>query len=58
MPLEALRAEHEGFGEGVREVFDWLRSADSRDSDGGTSLRAVRDQLHEVAARLAELERS
>ncbi len=57
LPLDALRAEHDAFEQDVRDVFDWLRSADARDSDGGTSLRAVRDQLDEVAVRLAELEK-
>ena len=57
LPLDALRAEHDAFEEDVTDVFDWLRSADARDSDGGTSLRAVRDQLKEVAARLAEVEK-
>ncbi len=58
LPLDALKAEHDAFEPDVSDVFDWLRSADSRDSDGGTSLRAVRDQLQEVSARLAELENS
>jgi argininosuccinate lyase len=57
LPLDALQAEHESFEEDVADVFDWFRSADARDSDGGTSLRAVRDQLQEVTARLAELEK-
>lgn len=56
LPLDALKAEHDAFEEDVSDVFDWLRSTDARDSDGGTSLRAVRDQLDEVTARLAELE--
>ena len=56
LPLDAMKAEHEAFEQDVAEVFDWFRSADARDSDGGTSLRAVRDQLQEVATRLAELE--
>ena len=57
LPLDALQAEHQAFEEDVADVFDWFRSADARDSDGGTSLRAVRDQLQEVTARLAELEK-
>ena len=56
LPLDALKAEHDAFEEDVSDVFDWLRSTEARDSDGGTSLRAVRDQLDEVTARLAELE--
>ena len=38
------------------DLFDWRASADSRDSDGGTSLRSVRKQLDAAAGRLAELE--
>ena len=57
LPLDALRAEHDAFEQDVSDVFDWFGSVDSRDSDGGTSLRAVREQLHEVSARLAELEK-
>ena len=37
------------------EVFDWRRSADARDAEGGTSLRSVRHQLEMAGARLAEL---
>lgn len=48
--------EHEAFDDDVHHVFDWRASADSRDSDGGTSLRSVRNQLAGVAARLATLE--
>lgn len=55
LPIESLQAEHESFEADVSEVFDWVRSADSRDSDGGTSLRAVREQLDEVAGRIAVL---
>ena len=56
LPLAALKAEHDSFEEDVNDVFDWFRSADARDSDGGTSLRAVRVQLDDVDARLAELD--
>ena len=51
--LEAavFREEHPAFEDDVRQVFDWTRSVDSRDSEGGTSLRAVRRQM--AAAREA-----
>ena len=41
----AFHEEHEAFLDDVREVFDWARSADARDSDGGTSRRSVRAQI-------------
>lgn len=44
--------EHAAFEADVHEVFDWTRSADSRDSDGGTSLRAVEKQLADARERL------
>jgi argininosuccinate lyase len=47
---------HEAFEEDVLGHFEWRASVDSRDSDGGTSLRSVRKQLDAAAARLAELE--
>lgn len=52
LDLAAFRAEHPAFGADVREVFDWARSADSRDSDGGTSRRSVLAQLEDVRRRL------
>jgi len=55
LSLEALQEEHSSFAEDVRNIFDWERSADSRDSDGGTSLRAVRAQLAEASDRIAAL---
>jgi argininosuccinate lyase len=55
LSIESLQEEHAFFDADVSEVFDWVRSADSRDSDGGTSLRAVREQLDEAAARIAGL---
>jgi argininosuccinate lyase len=53
--LPALRAEHEAFGDDVRAVFDWKASTDARDVAGGTSARAVREQLGLAAGRLAAL---
>ncbi len=46
---------HEAFDDDVHQLFDWRASVDSRDSDGGTSLRSVRKQLGQVAERLSEL---
>jgi argininosuccinate lyase len=47
---------HEAFEDDVHKVFDWRASADSRDSDGGTSIRSVQGQLDTAAARLAALD--
>ena len=55
LSLETLREAHEAFDEDVREAFEWDRSVDARDTDGGTSLRAVRLQLEELNGRLATL---
>jgi argininosuccinate lyase len=55
LELTELRAEHEAFDADVREVFDWETSTDARDVEGGTSSRAVREQLAEAARRLEEL---
>lgn len=52
LELSVFREEHPAFGADVHDVFDWARSADSRDSDGGTSLRAVRQQLEAARDRL------
>jgi argininosuccinate lyase len=50
----AFREGHAAFEEDVHGVFDWLRSADARDTDGGTSRRAILAQLAEVRHRLAD----
>jgi argininosuccinate lyase len=55
LDLAALRAEHEAFEADVRSVFDWEASTDARDVAGGTSGRAVRQQLVEAQERLARL---
>jgi argininosuccinate lyase len=52
--LDTLRQEHPAFGPEVSEVFDWERSVDSRDTDGGTSRRAVLAQLEAARHRLRE----
>ena len=54
LPVSAFREEHAAFEEDVVEVFDWSRSADSRDSDGGTSRRAVLQQLEKAKSRLRD----
>lgn len=52
LTTEAFHAEHPAFEDDVHQVFDWLRSADSRDSDGGTSRRSVTAQIAEARRRL------
>jgi argininosuccinate lyase len=47
-----FREEHPAFDEDVHDVFDWERSVDSRDSEGGTSRRAVLAQIDKAKARL------
>jgi argininosuccinate lyase len=56
LSIDALQNEHEVFEKDVVEVFDWERSAEVRDTIGGTSLRAVQEQLEEVSARLSGIE--
>jgi argininosuccinate lyase len=54
VPLEALRAIHPGFGEDLREVFDFTRSVRSRAATGGTGHQAVAAQLAQAEALLAD----
>ncbi|HIF23697.1 MAG TPA: argininosuccinate lyase [Gemmatimonadetes bacterium] len=56
LSLDVMKAEHEAFDEDVSKVFDWARSADARDTDGGTSLRAVLQQMKDAGNRMDELE--
>jgi argininosuccinate lyase len=57
LSLDDMRREHEAFEEDVAEVFDWERSTEVRDTIGGTSLKAIQEQLEEVRARLAGSEK-
>ena len=56
LSIDALQNEHEAFEEDVVGVFDWERSAEVRDTIGGTSLRAVQEQLEEVSAQLSGID--
>jgi argininosuccinate lyase len=56
LSIDALQDEHEAFEEDVVEVFDWERSVELRDTIGGTSLRAVQEQLEEVSAQLSRID--
>lgn len=53
--LDDYRAEEAVFGDDVLEIFDWRAAVDARDTDGGTSLRAVETQLTNARARLDSL---
>ena len=50
----AFREEHGAFGGDVPAVFDWIRSVDSRDSEGGTSRRSVMGQIEVARIRLKD----
>lgn len=56
LSIDTLQNEHEAFEEDVVEVFDWERSVEVRDTIGGTSLRAVQEQLEEVSAQLSGID--
>jgi argininosuccinate lyase len=45
LDASVFQSEHETFEEDVLQVFDWTASVESRDSHGGTSRRAVEEQL-------------
>ncbi len=52
LPASAFAEEHEAFGEGVAALFDWEASVEARDTRGGTSRRAVEEQLRELREAL------
>ncbi|MEE3137020.1 MAG: argininosuccinate lyase [Gemmatimonadota bacterium] len=56
LSIDTLQNEPEAFEEDVVGVFDWERSAEVRDTIGGTSLRAVQEQLEEVSAQLSGID--
>jgi argininosuccinate lyase len=53
LPDEVFLEIHPAFGENVRACFDWERSVEARDVVGGTSRRAVEEQM-EAARRAVE----
>ncbi len=55
LPEEVFRAASPRLPKRVADVFDWERSVESRDVPGGTSRRAVLEQIQQA---LGELERS
>jgi argininosuccinate lyase len=54
LPLEALRSISDRFDADVAQVFDVRAALARRDSEGGTSPRALRRQLEAARAALAE----
>ena len=58
LSIHAMQNEHEAFDDDVVEVFDWERSTEVRDTIGGTSLRAVQEQLEEVSSQFSAMEAS
>ena len=55
LSLNTMQNEHQAFEQDVVKVFDWERSTEARDTVGGTSLRAVREQLEEVDFQLSKI---
>ena len=53
LPLDTFLEVAPELGEDVREVFDWERSVESRNTPGGTARAAVQAQLAEAEDRLA-----
>lgn len=53
LPYSEYRALHPAFTEDLYEVFDFCRSVEARDVEGGTSSRAVRAQIERAKALIA-----
>ncbi|MCS7282844.1 MAG: argininosuccinate lyase [Anaerolineae bacterium] len=53
LPLEEYRAISPVFGPDLYEVFDHSRSVEARQSEGGTALEALREQLAQARRRLS-----
>ena len=56
LPYEAYRAQHATFAEDVLDVFDPARSVAARRAPGATAPEAVREQIAQARACLAEKE--
>ena len=54
LPDAVFRAASPDFPENVGEIFDWERSVEARDVHGGTSRRAVLEQIERVKSQLAD----
>ena len=56
LDIEVFREAHPVLGPDVRDVFDWERSVEARDVAGGTSRRAVMEQLRAASRALDSTE--
>ena len=54
LPAEVFAGAHPVFEEGVRQIFDWERSVESRAVQGGTARSAVLAQLRDARDRLKQ----
>ncbi len=54
LPDSVFESAHPSLGAGARDAFDWERSVEARNLPGGTSRRAVEEQLKTARSRLAE----
>ena len=45
LPLEAFKEANAAFGPDVLDVFDWERSLEAREAQGGTARKAVLEQI-------------
>lgn len=52
LSLDDLRTLHPAFGPDVESVWDWEQSVERRNAIGGTSRRAVREQIAQLHAQL------
>jgi len=53
LPEEVFRSASAAFPSDIKEIFDWERSVEARDVPGGTSRRAVLQQIEQARAQLA-----
>ncbi len=54
LTLEVFQEAHAAFGSDVLEVFEWERSVEAREAAGGTSRKAVLEQITAAEARLQQ----
>ncbi|MEZ4860487.1 MAG: argininosuccinate lyase [Caldilineaceae bacterium] len=54
LTLEDLQSLHEAFAEDVMQVWDFEQSVEQRDATGGTSRRAIQEQIDRLQAWLAQ----
>jgi len=53
LPEDVFASHHPALGQGrAREAFNWERSVESRDTEGGTSRRRVQEQMARARAEL------